>query len=273
MTQNREATTAPSILYAKIISETGSHYMTKPVLKIGRSSNKSSEVPSDCAVWLSARERSVSRTHATIALNVDLQGFELFVHGKNGMEVNGAVVRPNSAPVQLRSQDVLQVGSGILWFLLPCSKGGGPRKKKRLFAPDLRQRSLLGLQQGEQGESRGGLTESKISQRLMNDLPAFLGELIASSEKHRMRYDSILEHIFEMHPNVNDHMWIKSAVRHALSLNDFFETVQDNGVAMWTLKSQHLPRFLHVSNLNLEVPKPTNDFSPTNVANKRINSS
>ncbi|KAK4532763.1 hypothetical protein CCYA_CCYA13G3620 [Cyanidiococcus yangmingshanensis] len=250
MSQYPEFPVRPSILYAKIISETQWHYMTKPVLTIGRSSNKSSEISSESSVWLPARDRSVSRAHATIALNVDLQGFELFVHGKNGMEVNGTVVRPNGVPVQLRSQDILQAGSCTLWFLLPCSKGDGPRKKKRLYGPDLQQRTLLGTQQGELTEHRGRLAESKVSQRLMTDLPVFLGELLASAEKHRMRYETILDRVFEMHPNVNDHMWIKSAVRHVLSLNDFFETVRDGEVATWTLKRQHLPRFLRASNVD-----------------------
>jgi hypothetical protein len=241
-------TKVPAILYAKIITESQSHYMTKPTLTIGRSSNKTAGLASEYTLWLPSRDRAVSRIHATIALNVDMQSFELFVQGKNGMEVNGSFVCPNSAPVQLRSQDVLQAGSCTLWFLLPCAKGLGPRKRKKLGGADLRYKTPLTMAQSEQGGHRAPLTESKISQRLINDLPQYLGELIASAEGHRMLYDDIVDRVFELHPNVHDHMWIKSAIRHTLALNDYFETVVVGNQAVWTLKPQHLSRFLHKRN-------------------------
>ena len=231
-----------AVTYAKILTETECYYMTKSSINIGRASQRNERGPREVDVPLPERDRTVSRQHATVALNNDLQCFELFVHGKNGMELNGVMVPSGSRPVQLRSQDVLQAGSSTLWFLLPCSKREGSRKKRRAYAPPSGPRSAATASELAQGKLAVG--ESRISQRLVSDMPALLGELIANSKARALSYEELLRKIFAMHPNLQDRVWIKSCVRHVLALNDFFEAVSTEEGAVWTLKPQHRARFV-----------------------------
>lgn len=74
---------------------------------------------------------NISRQHATITYNFDIQAFELKVLGKNGVSVNNELYTPSSPPLELKSQDFLQVGDKAFYFLLPRDAGRNMKRKQR----------------------------------------------------------------------------------------------------------------------------------------------
>lgn len=65
---------------------------------------------------------NISRQHARILYDFEMQRFVLEVLGKNGCYVEGVLHYPGTSPVKLDSQDLLQIGEKRFYFLLPAKK-------------------------------------------------------------------------------------------------------------------------------------------------------
>jgi hypothetical protein len=113
--------------FAKLVGPDVELYMRKYELTIGR---KSKSTALDVVL---GDNMNISRLHAKINYNFQTARFELTVLGKNGVTVKGTLHTPNSAPVVLQSQDLLQIGESSFWFLLPkdLSKIRATGKRKR----------------------------------------------------------------------------------------------------------------------------------------------
>jgi pSer/pThr/pTyr-binding forkhead associated (FHA) protein len=102
--------------FAKLVDEANSldYVMRKYEIVLGRHSKSAGT-----DVVLGQENMNVSRAHAKIRWNFDSRCFELLVMGKNGVTIRGSLVTPASAPFPLQSQDVLQIGTFNITFLLP----------------------------------------------------------------------------------------------------------------------------------------------------------
>jgi len=73
-----------------------------------------------------ATEKCISRKHATITLNAN-GCFEIEALGKNGVTVTDPLnmdverhIKPGETPIQLKTQDLVRMGSQEFCFLLPA---------------------------------------------------------------------------------------------------------------------------------------------------------
>ncbi|KAG6475798.1 hypothetical protein ZIOFF_065027 [Zingiber officinale] len=92
------------------------YYMQTYSILLGRSS-KTSEVDVDLASMGSGL--SISRCHARIFYDFPRRCFSLEVLGRNGCIVEGVHHQPGSPPIKLDSQDLIQMGEKMFYFLLP----------------------------------------------------------------------------------------------------------------------------------------------------------
>jgi hypothetical protein len=88
-------------------------YMRKYEICIGR---KSKSADTDLVL---GDNMNISRQHALIRYNFDTKAFELSVVGKNGVTIRGNLYTPSSPTYTLQSQDVLQIATFNITFLLP----------------------------------------------------------------------------------------------------------------------------------------------------------
>lgn len=89
------------------------YYMRKYEICIGR---KSKSTDTDLVL---GDNMNISRQHAMIRYNFDTKAFELSVLGKNGVTIRGSLYTPSSPTCTLQSQDVLQIATFNITFLLP----------------------------------------------------------------------------------------------------------------------------------------------------------
>ena len=118
--QQTEKYNVEEVGFAKLKGTNGlaiEYIIKKYAITIGR---KSKSTPVDVVLGDSM---SISRNHATIEYNFQNKCWELAVRGKNGVSVGKILYTPSSAPVTLRSQDLLQFGDKnapvSMYFLLP----------------------------------------------------------------------------------------------------------------------------------------------------------
>ncbi|KAG6478618.1 FHA domain-containing protein FHA2-like [Zingiber officinale] len=102
--------------FAKLQGEDFEYYMQTYSILLGRSS-KTSEVDVDLASMGSGL--SISRCHARIFYDFPRRCFSLEVLGRNGCIVEGVHHQPGSPPIKLDSQDLIQMGEKMFYFLLP----------------------------------------------------------------------------------------------------------------------------------------------------------
>lgn len=102
--------------FAKLQGEDFEYYMQAYSIVLGRNSKKST-VDVDLASL--GGGMNISRTHARIFYDFQRRRFALDVLGKNGCLVEGVLHLPESPPVKLDSQDLLQIGDKKFYFLLP----------------------------------------------------------------------------------------------------------------------------------------------------------
>lgn len=114
--------------FAKLQGEDFEYYMQTYSIILGRNSKKSSV---DVDLSSLGGGMNISRHHARIFYDFARRRFALEVLGKNGCLVEGVLHLPDTPPVKLDSQDLLQIGDKEFYFLLPVRSilGGslGPR--------------------------------------------------------------------------------------------------------------------------------------------------
>ncbi|KAF8694096.1 hypothetical protein HU200_038557 [Digitaria exilis] len=124
-----QASSKREVGFAKLQGECFEYYMQNYSIIIGRSSRRSSKDPAaaqppeadegvDLDLGVLGGGMNVSRRHARIFYDFDLQRFQLEVLGKNGCLVEGVHHFPRSPYIKLDSQD-LQMGDTKFYFLLP----------------------------------------------------------------------------------------------------------------------------------------------------------
>mmetsp|Transcript_16128 Transcript_16128/g.22277 ORF Transcript_16128/g.22277 Transcript_16128/m.22277 type:complete len:145 (-) Transcript_16128:208-642(-) len=99
--------------FAKLQGKDFEYFVQKYEIKLGRRS-KSSNV--DIVL---GDNMNLSRHHASIIYSFERGCFELEVLGKNGVTVSDKFLAPGHEPFKLNSQDRMQVGDVIMYFLLP----------------------------------------------------------------------------------------------------------------------------------------------------------
>ncbi|RRT70904.1 hypothetical protein B296_00008102, partial [Ensete ventricosum] len=102
--------------FAKLQGDDFEYYMQTYSIVLGRNS-KTSDVDVDLASI--GGGMSISRRHARIFYDFPRRRFALEVLGKNGCFVEGVLHAPGAPPVELDSQDLLQIGEKRFYFLLP----------------------------------------------------------------------------------------------------------------------------------------------------------
>ncbi|XP_047329334.1 FHA domain-containing protein FHA2-like [Impatiens glandulifera] len=110
--------------FAKLQGEDFEYYMQTYTIMLGRNSKKSTV---DVDLSSLGGGMNISRHHARIFYDFQRRRFALEVLGKNGCFVEGVLHLPETPPVKLDSQDLLQIGDKEFYFLLPIrSILGGP---------------------------------------------------------------------------------------------------------------------------------------------------
>nr|CAB3489774.1 unnamed protein product [Digitaria exilis] len=140
-----QASSKREVGFAKLQGECFEYYMQNYSIIVGRSSRRSSKDPAaaqppeadegvDLDLGLLGGGMNVSRRHARIFYDFDLQRFQLEVLGKNGCLVEGVHHFPRSPYIKLDSQDLLQMGDTKFYFLLPSRSVYGASVARRVAA-------------------------------------------------------------------------------------------------------------------------------------------
>ncbi|KAJ3018312.1 UNVERIFIED_CONTAM: Pre-rRNA-processing protein fhl1, partial [Siphonaria sp. JEL0065] len=108
--------TEPVQAYAKIEGRDFTYFVRKLQVVLGRKIAQGDDVD----VHL-GNIKSISRNHAKIQFNFQIQNFEIVVTGKNGAVVDGNFVGVNSHPVPLYNKSKITIGEIECQFLLPKS--------------------------------------------------------------------------------------------------------------------------------------------------------
>lgn len=107
--------------YAKVAAQDWTFYITKLVVNIGRSPESSfddKEDPNYIHIDLGPA-KIVSRNHAVIRFDTKAEEWCLDVVGRNGVKVDGTLVKPADTPHTLSSGEVLEIGGVEMMFVLP----------------------------------------------------------------------------------------------------------------------------------------------------------
>ncbi|KAI0127723.1 fork head domain-containing protein [Xylariales sp. AK1849] len=115
--------------YAKIAAQDWTYYIRNLVINVGRTSEPvlhAHLTPSDPEdkdfVHIDLGPNKVfSRQTAMIYYDSELEHWYLLVKGRNGLKVNGAVLKRDDEPHQLSSGEVIEAGGLEMMFILPAS--------------------------------------------------------------------------------------------------------------------------------------------------------
>lgn len=125
--------------YAKIAGCNWTYYVKTLKVTIGRNTefhlhNNDPTNPDLIDIDLGP-SKVVSRKHASIVFNMDSRKWQLFVHGRNGLKVNG--VRLNlsvNTPCDLNSGNIIDIGGTQMMFILPDSAPIIPNNFRQLLS-------------------------------------------------------------------------------------------------------------------------------------------
>ncbi|GJN11295.1 hypothetical protein PR202_ga29475 [Eleusine coracana subsp. coracana] len=103
--------------FAKLQGENFCYHMVNYSIILGRNI-ENSEVDVDLSIF-GGRSKRVSHHHARIFYDFEKHHFALEVLGRNGCMVQGVFYSPDSDPVKLNSQDLIEIIGIKIYFLLP----------------------------------------------------------------------------------------------------------------------------------------------------------
>ena len=103
--------------FAKLQGEDFQNIMQSYEIIVGRNSKKGKV---DLDLSAVGGDRDVSRRHARIFYDFQHRSFALEVLGQHGCYVQRVLHRPGDDPVNLKSQDLIQIGQTQFYFLLPA---------------------------------------------------------------------------------------------------------------------------------------------------------
>lgn len=115
--------------YAKIAGCNWTYYVKSLTISIGRNTdfhaansggNNANTTSKDLIDIDLGPSKVVSRKHATIEYNLSGRKWQLFVHGRNGLKVNGMRLNlSNNTPYDLSSGNIIDIGGTQMMFVLP----------------------------------------------------------------------------------------------------------------------------------------------------------
>lgn len=104
--------------FAKLQGEHFVYYMRTYSIILGRST-ETYGVDFDICELGGEGDQYVSRHHACIFYNFEKRHFALELLGRNGCKIQNVSYAPGSDPVELRSQDLIEIAGKQFYFLLP----------------------------------------------------------------------------------------------------------------------------------------------------------
>jgi hypothetical protein len=116
--------------YAKIAALDWTYYITKLVVNIGRAPEGASgdakagrrhdDGDDEEQIHIDLGPgKIVSRNHAAICFDSKAERWSLVVKGRNGVKVDGTIIKPSQGPHPLKSGEVLEIGGVEMMFVMP----------------------------------------------------------------------------------------------------------------------------------------------------------
>mmetsp|Transcript_18249 Transcript_18249/g.27365 ORF Transcript_18249/g.27365 Transcript_18249/m.27365 type:complete len:118 (+) Transcript_18249:17-370(+) len=113
--QGREA-------YAKLVGQKFEYFVDKQRFILGRKAKKEHKLAPDEQFFCISEQKNISRKHVIISWDPKEKGWYLICKGKNGLQVNGKMVTPDSKRTKLNDRTQLKISDVTLYFLLPKKK-------------------------------------------------------------------------------------------------------------------------------------------------------